>query len=88
MRMPFGKKSKVRGGQRESDVGRRYESTDNSLPGNCGYLSWGVQSDHPARFTYVRPDGREDDDPRDLPDDELDAVPLSRRPAPRGFFGP
>ena len=88
MRMPFGRKSKGRGGQRESSVGRRYESTDNSLPGNCGYLSWGVQSDHPARFTYVRPDGREDDDPRDLSDEERDALPPSRRPVPRGFFGP
>lgn len=96
MRMPFGKKTKSSGRKTkrsakspERTPGLTYDNSDKSLPGICGYLSGGyVDADHPSRFRYVRPDGREDDGPADPVDEELEATPLSRRSMPRGFFGP
>lgn len=99
MRLPFGKKSespkprsaraeRKAGSRPERTPGLRYDNSDESLPGICGYMNgpyW--DSDHPSRFRYVRPDGREDDDPRDSLPEDAPAIPPSRRPVPRGFFG-
>ena len=96
MRIPFGKKAKSSGKQRKGSVGKQerspglnYDNSDESLPGLCGYMNGPyVDADHPSRFRYVRPDGREDDGQPDLVNEDLEATPLSRRPTPRGFFGP
>ena len=67
----------------------QHPAPDPGLPGICGYLN-GIQGHgahnkrHPTRFVYVRPDGHMDDE-RSW--DSTPAVP-SRRPVPRGFFGP
>ena len=102
MRMPFGKKAKSSGGKTKSSGGKtrspgsrpertpglKYDNSDESLPGICGYLNGQyVDSDHPSRFRYRRPDGRDDDGPADLVNEDLEATPLSRRRMPRGFFG-
>ena len=96
MRMPFSKKNKspkakrpkTKSSRPERGPGLRYDNSDESLPGICGYMTGPfVDADHPSRFRYVRPDGREDDDPRDPLPEDAPAIPPSRRPAPRGFFG-
>ncbi len=101
MRMPFSKKNKnpkakrpqtkrsqTKSSRPERGSGLRYDNSDQSLPGLSGYMSGPfVDADHPSRFRYVRPDGREEDDPRDPLPEDAPAIPPSRRPAPRGFFG-
>ena len=67
----------------------QHPNAEPGSPGICGYLN-GIKGHgphnkrHPTRFVYVRPDGQQED-PREF--DSTPAVP-SRRPVPRGFFGP
>lgn len=66
---------------------RTYSESDNTLPGISGYL-YGLDGEHPHRFRYERPDGCSEGAAPSVADEDLPAVKPSRRPVPRGFFGP
>lgn len=66
------------------DSGWTQAEPDEGMPGTCGYFR-GIKGEaHPSRFVYKRPDGQDDDGPRQEDPD----APLrpSTRPVPRGFF--
>ena len=66
------------------DTGWNQAEADEGLPGTCGYFR-GIKGEaHPSRFVYKRPDGKEDDEAREVDPDA--PMSPSRRPVPRGFF--
>lgn len=66
------------------DTGWNQREPDPGMPGTCGYFRGVKGESHPSRFVYKRPDGQDDDGPRQEDPD----APLrpSTRPVPRGFF--
>ncbi len=100
MKMPFRKKSSPSMSQKAPeakqekrgksgkknvwDTGWQQAEPDEGMPGTSGYFRGIKGESHPSRFVYKRPDGKEEDEAREVDPDA--PMSPSRRPVPRGFF--